>query len=167
MEIRIAKAAAGDIPAILAMMREFAEYEQLSQFLDVTEERLFAAMFGPEAFVEGLMALDGSAPVGYAVFYPYFASFRGQRGLYLEDIYIRDEYRRHNLGETMLREIARLARDRGFERMDFQVLETNTPAIRFYEKHGAVRDDTERHFKFTDEAFRRLASGDRQKRERE
>lgn len=158
MEIRISKACEEDIPAIVAMLREFAEYEDLGHLCEVTEGRLSAAMFGEGAFVEGLIAFDGDNPAGYAIFYPYFASFRGQRGFYLEDIFIRAEYRRHNLGEKMLREIARIAKQRGYVRIDFQVLENNTPAIAFYEKHGAVRDDEERHFKFLHEAFDKLAT---------
>jgi len=159
MEIKIQKTAESDIPHILTMMREFAEYEGLGENVEVTAERLRMAMFGEGSFVDGVMAFDGEEPVAYALFYPYFASFRGQRGMYLEDIYIKAERRGNSLGERMLREIARIATERGFERIDFQVLENNHPAIGFYEKHGAVRDDTERHFKFTDEAFLRLAEG--------
>jgi ribosomal protein S18 acetylase RimI-like enzyme len=158
MEITIAKACENDIPAIVEMLRDFADYLDLARYVDVTEKRLFTAMFAPGAFVEGLMAFDKDVPVAYAIFYPWFASFRGQCGLFIEDIYIKPEYRRHNLGERMLREIAVVAKTRGFERIDFHVVEDNLPAIKFYEKHGAVRDDTERHFKFTDEAFMRLSS---------
>lgn len=159
MDIRFTRAAEKDVAAIVGLIKEFARFENLSAFCEVTEEALAKAMFGPEAFVDGLMAFDGERAVAYALFYPCFATFRGQRGLYLEDIYITEEYRRHNLGERMLREIAGEAKSRGAVRIDFMVLDWNTPAIRFYEKHGAVRDTEERHFKFTDEAFKRLASG--------
>jgi ribosomal protein S18 acetylase RimI-like enzyme len=158
MEIRIAKATEGDIPAIIALLHEFAGFLDLGRYVEVTEERLFEAMFAPCAFVEGLMAFDDGIPVAYAIFFPAFTSFRGQRGLFLEDIYIKAEYRRHNLGIRMVREIARIARERGFERIDFHVLEDNHSAIAFYEKHGAVRDDEERHFKFIGEAFEKLAA---------
>jgi ribosomal protein S18 acetylase RimI-like enzyme len=157
MDIRIAKAARDDIPGILALLHEFAGFLDLEGFLEVTDERLFEAMFAPGAFVEGLMAFDGERPVAYAIFYPWFASFRGQRSFFLEDIYIKPEYRRHNLGERMIKEIAAIARGRGYERLDFHVLKDNHSAISFYEKHGAVRDDAERHFKFVGEAFQRLA----------
>lgn len=159
MDIKIAKATEADIPAIIGMLREFAGFLDLEQYLEVTGERLFEAMFGAEAFVDGLMAFDGEKAIAYAIFFPAFTSFRGQRGLFLEDIYIKPEYRRHNLGEQMLREIARMAKSRGFERIDFHVLEDNFSAISFYEKHGAVRDDSERHFKFIGKAFERLATG--------
>jgi ribosomal protein S18 acetylase RimI-like enzyme len=91
------------------------------------------------------------------LFYPCFASFSGQMGLYLEDIYVKPSHRGQGVGEAMLRRLAQTARERACERIDFQVLDWNTPAIRFYEKLGAVRNDDERHFKFSGEAFERLA----------
>lgn len=157
MNIEIRTSTESDLPAIVGLMRAFAEYEKLGHFLQVNEQRLFEAMFGDDAFVHGLMAYHDSRAIAYAMFYPYFASFRGQRGYYLEDIYIKDEYRRKGIGQAMLKAIARLAMARGFERLDFQVLEWNTPAVKFYERLGCVRDDDERHFKFIDEAFIRLA----------
>jgi ribosomal protein S18 acetylase RimI-like enzyme len=153
MEFKIREITREDVAEVIALLREFAKYENLLEFVEITEEKLFDAMFGENAFVEGLIALSGDRAVGYALYYASFATFRGQRGLYLEDIYISSEYRGRGLGETMLRQIARRARDRGLERIDFQVLEWNKAAIAFYEKLGAVRDEDERHFKFTDEAF--------------
>jgi len=104
------------------------------------------------------VALVDGKGVGYAFFFPNFASFRGQRGFYLEDIYIAESYRGKGVGEAMLRELARLAASRGYERIDFVVLDWNTSAIEFYKKLGAEMDRSERHFKFTDDAFRSLAS---------
>ena len=157
-EFRIENAAEKDIPQIIALIREFAEYENLLDFFEVTEESLNAALFGETKVAEAIIVFENEAAIGYAIFYPNFASFRGQRGLYLEDIFIKPEFRGRGVGEMMLRHIARLAQARGFERIDFQVLEWNTPAVKFYEKLGARRDDEERHFKFTDEAFKKLAA---------
>ena len=153
----IRDAAGADIPAIIGMMRDFAEFEKLGQYFEATEERLRDALFGDDAVAEALVAEEGSARAGYAIFFPYFASFRGQKGYYLEDLYVDPAFRGKGVGEALLRRIAAKGRERGFERIDFQVLEWNGPAIRFYERLGARRDETERHFKFTDEAFRRLA----------
>lgn len=158
MNLEIRSTQPGDVAAIVDMIRDFAAFENLSEYCEINEERLAEVIFGKNAFVESLVALDGEAPAGYAIFFPYFASFRGQGGLYLEDIYIDPKYRGKGVGEAMLGKIANLAASRGFERIDFQVLEWNTPAITFYEKLGAVRDDGERHFKFTDQAFADLAS---------
>lgn len=157
MTIRIEKAVEENIPQIIALMSEFAEYEKLLQFLEVTEERLQVALFGEGKVAEAIVAFEGEIAVAYAVFFPNFATFRGQRGIYLEDIFITKRARGRGIGEMMLKYIAKLSRTRGFERIDFQVLEWNTPAIGFYEKLGAIRDDEERHFKFTDAAFQNLA----------
>jgi len=157
MKLKIRKSESGDLPNILAMIREFAEFENLSDYCQVTEENLREAIFGENSFVESLIALVDERPVGYAVFFPYFASFRGQRGLYLEDIYLKPEFRQAGLGEKMLREIARIGAEKGCLRIDFQVLKHNQKAISFYEKLGAVRDESEIHFKFTDDAFQNLA----------
>ena len=157
MEIEIRNAVLHDIPQIVELMRRFAEYERLLDHFEATEESLADAMFGHEAFVNGLVADNNGRLAGYALFYQNYATFRGQRGMYLEDIYISPEFQGKGIGEAMLRRLAKIAIDRGCGRIDFQVLEWNRPAISFYEKLGAVRDDTERHFKFTDEAFRRLA----------
>lgn len=156
MNFQIKEATEEDIPQIIALVKKFAEYENLSQCCEVTEEKLQAAMFGKNPCVEGLIAFDGETAVAYALFYPNFASFRGQRGLYLEDIYIRENYRKHGIGEAMLKHLASLGATRGCVRIDFQVLDWNAPAINFYKKHGAEIDESERHFKFTDEAFKKL-----------
>jgi len=155
--MRIKNATLENIPQIIALMREFAEYEKLLEYLEVTEERLKIALFGDGKVAEAIVALDGDTVIGYAVFFPYFATFRGQRGVYLEDIFITKTARGKGVGEMMLKYIAKLAKERGFERIDFQVLEWNAPAIGFYERLGAERNDDERHFKFSDEAFENLA----------
>lgn len=157
MSILIEKAAPEDVPQIYALMREFAEYEKLLEFFETTEERLERALFGEGKIAEAILAFDGETAIAYAVFFPYFATFRGQRGFYLEDIFITKTARGKGVGEMMLKFIAKFAKEHGFERIDFQVLKWNTPAIEFYERFGAVRDDEERHFKFTDEAFQKLA----------
>jgi GNAT superfamily N-acetyltransferase len=158
MSIRINTIIENDVTDVVSLMRGFAEYENLSEYCTVTEERLSSAMFGDRPIVEGLIAFADDVAIAYALFYPSFSSFRGERGLFLEDIYITEEYRRHNLGEEMLREIARIAKQRGCERIDFHVLDWNTPAVKFYLKHGADRNDDERHFKLAGEALENLAS---------
>jgi len=155
--IKIKKAELENVPQIIALLREFAEYENLLDYVEITENRLEIALFGEGKTAEAIVAFDGETPIGYAVFYPSFSTFRGQRGFYLEDIYITKSYRKQGVGEMILKFIANLAKSRGFERIDFLVLEWNSPAVEFYKKLGAVRDEEERHFKFTDEAFQKLA----------
>ena len=156
MDLSIMPMTEDDVPQVISLMREFAEYEHLSEYCTITGDRMSTAMFGTGRVADGLCAFDGDRAVGYAIFYPNFSTFRGQRGLYLEDIYVDQKYRGKRIGEAMLRQIARIADERGFERIDFMVLEWNEPAVKFYEKLGAVRDTEERHFKFTDDAFRSL-----------
>jgi ribosomal protein S18 acetylase RimI-like enzyme len=155
MEIRNPEEA--EIPAILSMMLDFARFEGLEEFFEATETRLRSALFGPDAFVESLVAKVDGEYAGYAIFYPNFSTFRGQKGYYLEDLYVDPAFRGKRIGEALIRTIAARGAARGFERIDFQVLEWNTAAILFYEKLGGRPDDTERHFKLTDEAFRLLA----------
>ena len=157
MDITVKRFERADTSAVLALLQEFAEYEKLTRFVEVNEERIDAAFFADGSTVEGLVAQSGSETVGYAFFFPNFASFRGQRGFYLEDIYVAERCRGKGVGETMLRELARLAETRGYERIDFVVLDWNESAIGFYKKLGAEIDHSERHVKFTDDAFRRLA----------
>jgi len=157
MNLRIETAAIEHIPGIVGLMRDFAEYEKLSQYCDITEDKLSAVMFFDGAYVEGIVAFDDGKLIAYALFYKNFASFRGQRGYYLEDIFIDSNYRGVGIGEAILKKIAQTARSKGFERIDFQVLDWNAPAINFYEKLGAVSSPDESHFKFSDAAFDRLA----------
>jgi len=145
------------IPAILVLMAEFAEYEKLARYLLITEEKLRDVMFSRQAFVGGLIATSNGEPVGYAIYYPSFSTFRGQRGIFLEDLYVSEKCRGSGLGKLMLKRIAAHARSQGIERIDFHVLDWNTPAIDFYAKLGAERADAERHYKFTDKAFANLA----------
>lgn len=159
MELEIRDARVEDIPRILEMMRDFADLVRLREYLTITEERLNDALFGPQAFVEVLVAVRSGSVTGYAIFYPHFSSFRGEQGYYLEDIYVDEGSRRSGVGLELLRSIARRAAKRGFERIDFQVLASNTGAIRFYERLGAGTNSEDRHFKFSAEAFERL-SGD-------
>jgi len=156
MNFQIEGARKKDVPTIIKMLRDFAEFEKLSEFCEITEESLMDAMFGENACVEGLIAFDGEKPIGYALFYENFSSFRGQRGFYLEDLYVETEYRGQRIGEAFLKRIAQIGKSRNFKRIDFQVLEWNEQAVKFYKKLGAVKDEDERHFKFTDAAFEKL-----------
>jgi GNAT superfamily N-acetyltransferase len=158
MELSIRQASKTDLSHIIGLMCEFAAFENLSQFLEITAEKLNEAIFGANSFVDVLVAFNGGKRIGYAIFFPYFSSFRGQKSVYLEDIYITEKYRKFGIGEKMLREIARIGKEFGAVRMDFQVLDWNESAISFYKKHGAEFHESERHFLFSGTAFEKLAS---------
>ncbi len=157
MDLEIRNARPDDVARILEMMRDFADFVGLREYLTISEERLGQAVFGHGAFVELLVAVREGAVAGYAIFYPHFSSFRGERGFYLEDIYVNESSRREGVGLALLRAIARRAAEGGFERIDFQVLKSNTGAVRFYEALGAESNDDDRHFKFAGDAFARLS----------
>ncbi|MBL8124593.1 MAG: GNAT family N-acetyltransferase [Pyrinomonadaceae bacterium] len=157
MAIEIRRPIEVEIGEIIRMMRDLAELEGLSDVFENSIAKLSDSIFARSAYVEALIAKDGDRYAGYALFFPFFASFRGQHGYYLDDLYIDPAFRGTGLGEALLREIARLGAERGFERIDLQVRDGNIKAISFYEKLGAVLDSEERHFKFTDAAFRNLA----------
>lgn len=153
MSLLIRKMEPGDIAGVLELLREFAEYEKLSEYCTATAERFHVALFGDAPVAQGLVAHSGDVLAGYALFYPNFSSFRGECGMYLEDIYLKPEFQGGGNGKAMLQEVARIAAVRGFERIDFQVLDWNASAIGFYKKLGAVSNDDETHFKFSGEAF--------------
>ncbi len=158
MRFRIEKIKEADLSTVVTLAHEFAQYEKLTEFCEINEAKLRQAMYGNNGFVEGIIAFEEGRAVGYALFYPSFSSFRGERGFYLEDIFISNDFRGHGLGRMMLSEIARIARAEGFERIDFQVLDWNKTAINFYEKLGAVGNFDESHFKFSGKAFENLAA---------
>lgn len=158
MDITIREASEDDVTGIIGLIREFAEYEKLAEYCVITDPKLSKALFEDGSFVDSLVAFDGERLIAYAIFYPHFASFRGESGFYLEDIFITADYRGKAVGEMMLRKIALKAKARGYERIDFQVLDWNKPAINFYEKLGAVGNFDESHFKFSGKAFENLIS---------
>lgn len=157
-ELRVRSARAGDVTALAVLIREFAEFEKLSAWCEVTEEDLQQAMFGDKSFVQALVALAGRVYVGYAIFFPVFKSFRGERSIFLEDLYVTPNVRGNGLGFAMLAEVAKYASERGFTRMDWQALKWNQPAIDFYKKLGAETDDENLDFRLRGASFERLAS---------
>jgi GNAT superfamily N-acetyltransferase len=156
--MKIRETLESDLTAIMGLVAEFAAYEDLTDYCTVTEDRLREVIFGPQAYVKSLVAAEGDTVVGYALFYPCFASFRGESGMYLEDIYVTEKHRRGGTGLMLIKAIAAYAAARGCTRIDFQVLDWNQPALSFYRKHGAESNDQETHFKFAGDAFAALAS---------
>ncbi len=157
MNVTIREASETNVLQIIEMLREFAGFENLLEHCQITEDVLRDAMFGSKPCVEGLIALADEKPIGYALFYENFASFRGQRGIYLEDLYVKKEFRGQKVGEFFLKKLAQIAAQRNAQRIDFQVLDWNKNAVAFYEKLGAEIDADERHFRFVGQAFQKLA----------
>lgn len=158
MNYEIKTAVEKDIPAIVKLLREFAEFEKLENDFHITEKELTEVAFGEKAFVYLLVALAEKEIIGFALLYPKFASFRGERSLYLEDLYVRPNERGKGSGLAMLKKAARLAKENGFQRLDWQALNWNTPAIDFYHKIGAESDDSNMNFRLIGRNFENLAS---------
>lgn len=157
MNYEIKLAAEKDVPAIVNLLREFAAFEKLEDEFHITERDLAEVVFGEKAFVYLLVAISENELHGFALLYPKFASFRGERSLYLEDLYVRPDGRGKGLGLAMLKKAAGLAKENGFERLDWQALKWNTPAIDFYHKIGAESDDGNTNFRLVGRNFENLA----------
>jgi GNAT superfamily N-acetyltransferase len=130
-----------DVPALLHMIRGLAEYENLGHLVVADEPRLAAALFGNGATVEALIAREvgkNEAAAGFALFFHTFSTFLGQRGLWLEDLFVYPEFRSKGVGRQLLAELAAIARSRDCGRFEWAVLDWNAPAIAFYERMGAT-----------------------------
>ncbi|WP_030057978.1 MULTISPECIES: GNAT family N-acetyltransferase [Streptomyces] len=151
----IRTAVATDVPVIHAMIRELAEYEKAPHEAVATEEQLHEALFGAAPALFGLIAEDEATgePVGFAVWFLNFSTWRGTHGIYLEDLYVRPEARGGGHGKALLLELARIAVERGYSRVEWSVLDWNRPSIDFYKSIGAVPMDGWTVFRLTDEAL--------------
>jgi GNAT superfamily N-acetyltransferase len=160
VDFQIKKAAEKDLPQIIELIQEFAEYEFLVLWWVVTAVFLGGAIFGAAVFVHTVVvtSADETRVWGYAMFFPVFKSFRGERSIFLEDLYVSPAMRGKGLGYAMLKEVARSARAQGFVRMDWQALKWNEPAINFYKNLGAETDDENFDFRLRGENFENLAS---------
>ncbi len=135
--IRLRAAQRDDIPLILGLIRELAEYEKLSKQVVADPEQMAEHLFGPRPFAEVLIGeLDG-IPAGFALFFHNYSTFLGKPGIYLEDLYVRTSARGAGLGKALLAELAQLAVSRGCGRLEWSVLDWNEPALGFYRSLGA------------------------------
>jgi GNAT superfamily N-acetyltransferase len=137
----IRPATAADIPLILAFIRDLATYEKLLHEVESSEDRLRATLFPTEGkpVAECILAYDEHAPAGFAIFFHNYSTFLAKPGLYLEDLFVKSEFRGRGVGKALLLHLARLANARGCGRMEWSVLDWNQPAIDFYESLGARR----------------------------
>ena len=158
----IREATPADVPEILAMIHELADYEKAPHEVVATPGLLREALFGPDPAVYALMAEDDEtgAVVGFALWFRNFSTWLGRHGVYLEDLYVRPSHRGHGYGKALLQELARIAVERGYGRFEWWVLDWNTPAIDFYRSIDAVPMDEWTVYRVTGEPLRRLAAGD-------
>jgi GNAT superfamily N-acetyltransferase len=157
VDITIRPASADDVPLILEFITALAEYEKLSQEMVATESGLQDALFGPRPCAEVVFACVDGEPAGFALFFHTFSTFLGQRGLYLEDLFVKREWRGRGVGRRLLVHLARLAVERDCGRFEWSVLDWNEPAIQFYRRLGAQPMDEWTIFRVSGRALHELA----------
>jgi GNAT superfamily N-acetyltransferase len=134
----IRPATSADTPAVARLIRGLAEYERLSDKVTFDEGQLREHLFGPRPFAEVLLAEEGGAAVGYALFFHTYATFRGRPNVYLEDLFVESAHRGRGHGKALLCAVARVAVERGCGRLEWCVLNWNDAAMQFYRSFGAV-----------------------------
>jgi GNAT superfamily N-acetyltransferase len=154
-EIRVATE--DDVALLLSLIKELAEYERLSHEVVATEEMLRDSLFGEQRVAEALLGYLGDEPAGFALFFHNFSTFLGRPGIYLEDLFVRPEFRGAGLGRALLVHLARLAEERGCGRLEWSVLDWNEPAIGFYKGIGASPVSGWTVYRVTGEALEELA----------
>jgi GNAT superfamily N-acetyltransferase len=137
--VEIRRASERDVPTILSLIRGLAEYERLDHDVVATETALRESLFGATPRAEVVIAYEGETPAGFALWFHNYSTFLGKPGLYLEDLFVRPEFRGRGIGTRLLTHLAALAVERGCGRMEWSVLDWNAPAIGFYERIGAQR----------------------------
>ena len=152
----IRPATEADVPAIADLIRGLARYEKLEQDVTMTEELLAKSLFGPRPYAETLLAEESGKPIGFALFFHNFSTFLALPGIYLEDLFVVPEHRGRGVGRALLKELARIAVERGCGRLEWSVLDWNRDAIGFYERLGATPNSEWTVYRLTGEALTAL-----------
>jgi GNAT superfamily N-acetyltransferase len=155
LEIRPAERA--DAALIFAFVRKLAEYERLLHAVVATEADVLRDLFGANPRVFCDLAFWDGAPAGFALWFHNYSTFRGRHGLYLEDLFVEPAYRGRGIGKALLRHLAQRCQADGLARLEWQVLDWNSPSIAFYKSLGAVAVDDWTVFRLTDDALKKLA----------
>ncbi|MCM6775693.1 GNAT family N-acetyltransferase [Nocardia sp. CDC159] len=156
----IHRATPADVPAMVGLVHDLAEYEKAREECTLTAEQLHTALFGPAPAVFAHVAVRESddAVLGCAIWFLNYSTWTGTHGIYLEDLYVRPEARGLGLGRELVRELAREAVARGYRRVDWSVLDWNTPSIDFYKSLGAEPQSEWTGYRLSGEALNRLGA---------
>jgi GNAT superfamily N-acetyltransferase len=152
-------ATAADVPLILNFIRLLAEYEKMPGDCIATEPALTETLFGPRPYAEAWIAEWNKTPAGFALFFHNYSTWLARPGLYLEDLFVLPEFRGHGLGKALLQRLAQIAVERNCGRMEWSVLDWNTPSIDFYRAHGAIPQDEWTTFRLSGPALESFAAG--------
>jgi GNAT superfamily N-acetyltransferase len=153
----IRPATEADIPQILALIRALAAYEREPDAVAATEADLLRDGFGPNPYFHCLMAEHDGQTAGFALYFFNYSTWAGRPGLYLEDLFVQPELRGLGIGKALLQRVAAIAVENRCPRLQWEVLDWNTPAIEFYRSLGAEFLDEWRNVRMTGEAIARLA----------
>ena len=156
--VRIRPASPADVVLIYSFIVELAEYERAPEQVTGTPQLLAESLFGPQPTAEALIAeLDGT-PAGFAVFHGTFSTWECRPGIWLEDLYVPERFRRAGVGRALLQHLAALTVERGCTRLEWTALDWNTPALAFYERLGATRLSAWELHRLDGEALRHVAT---------
>ena len=158
MTFEIRDATESDVPLILQFIRELAEYEKLVHLVVATEEQLRATLFRSTPFAEVLIAAEDGVPAGFALFFHNYSTFRAQPGIYLEDLFVKPEFRGRGYGKALLSRLAKIASNRNCGRIEWVVLNWNEPSIAFYKSLEARPMEEWIVFRLTGEALERMGN---------
>jgi GNAT superfamily N-acetyltransferase len=156
-----------DVPAVVGLVHELADYEHALDEVRLTEQQLTAALFEGSPALFGHVAVVSEdevgpgAVVGVALWFRNFSTWRGTHGIYLEDLYVQPAHRGSGLGRELLRTLAETCVQRGYDRLEWAVLDWNTPSIDFYRAAGAVPMDEWTTFRLSDDALAAFAANRR------
>ena len=164
-QFKIKPATKKDVPVILSFIKKLADYERLSHEVVATEELLQRTLFGQRRTAEVAIGYYDDAPVGFVLFFHNFSTFIGRPGIYIEDLFVEEAYRRRGFGGALLAHVAKLAAARDCGRLEWSVLDWNEPAVNFYTKLGAVPMNEWTVFRVTGENLKRLAARANQARQ--
>jgi GNAT superfamily N-acetyltransferase len=157
-DFTIRPATENDAGTILSLIKDLADFERLSHEVVATPEDICQSLFGSHPFAEALIGEWEGIPVSFALFFYNYSTFIGKPGIYLEDLYVKPEYRRLGFGRRMLVHIARLAKERNCARFEWSVLNWNEPAIRTYDRLNAKPMKEWILYRLTGEALDKLAA---------
>ena len=147
-----------DLNTVFEFIQNIAEFENMKNELSVDRDVLRESLFGGFAHADGLLAEIDGQPVGFAIFFEKFSTFKGRTGLYLEDLFVKPEWRKHGIGRALLVRLAQIAVERGCPRFEWVALDWNQNAIDFYEKLGAKQLNDWRIFRMEGDSIAQLAA---------
>lgn len=157
-QLNMRPATVSDVPVILGFIQELAEYEKLSHECIATEENLTQTLFGLRPYAEVIIAEWEGAPVGFSLFFHSYSTFLSRPGIYLEDLYVQPAMRGKGIGKALLANLAALALERNCGRLEWSVLNWNTPSIEFYKSCGAIAKDEWTMYQVVGEALTALSA---------